>query len=132
MEIEDIARICHQANRALCVAAGEPEPSDWDYVTEAQRESARAGVIFRMTHPNASPEAQHLQWMAHKAAAGWVYGSFKDETAKRHPCMVPFGELPPMQQAKDHLFAAICAAMVPFLGTMHRGPAPVEPPQEVE
>ncbi len=49
---------------------------------------------------------------AEKLAAGWTYGPAKDPEAKRHPCLVPFAELPANQQAKDRLFFAVVSALV--------------------
>ncbi|XUM24954.1 RyR domain-containing protein [Bradyrhizobium oligotrophicum S58] len=51
--------------------------------------------------------------MADKLRAGWVHGEVKDADAKTHPCIVPFDQLPRVQQAKDKLFRAVVAALRP-------------------
>jgi len=35
----------------------------------------------------------------------------KDAVAKTHPCLVDYDDLPPAQQAKDALFAAVVLAL---------------------
>lgn len=106
-----MARACHEANRALCEAFGDHSQLPWDEAPEWQRKSCVNGVRFALANPDAPANAQHDNWMAEKIAAGWKHGSRKSEKAKTHPCLVPFDELPAKQQAKDHVFRAIVAAM---------------------
>lgn len=54
-------------------------------------------------------------WLEEKRAAGWTYGPVKDAEKKEHPCFVLYEALPADQQAKDHLFKAIVAALAPLL-----------------
>ena len=35
----------------------------------------------------------HEVWAAGRIAAGWKYGSVKDEIKKGHPCLIPYEEL---------------------------------------
>ena len=61
-----------------------------------------------------TPGDSHRSWLAEKEGDGWVYGPVKDPERKEHPCMVPFGQLPKDQQAKDFLFlATVKAALWP-------------------
>ena len=105
--IEDVARVCHEANRAYCVGLGDDSQPPWDDVPLWQRTCIRAGVIFHLDNPDAGASASHGSWMDVKRDEGWVYGETKDSIAKTHPCFVPFEELPRLQQAKDYLFRAI-------------------------
>lgn len=111
VSIDVIARICHQANKAWCEAHGDLSQKDWADASQWQRDSAIAGVQFALANPGAPDSAQHDAWMADKVRDGWVYGEMKDAAARTHPCMVPFDQLPPEQQAKDRLFRAIVAAL---------------------
>lgn len=104
---EHIAKICHQANKALCEALGDNSQVDWEQAAEWQRNSAIQGAKYAITHPGAPASAQHDAWTRDKVADGWVYGPIKDASAKTHPCLVPYDQLPIEQQAKDHLFKAI-------------------------
>lgn len=102
--IEAAAKAAHEANRAHCQAIGDDSQVPWDEAPEWQKESARKGVLFLIANPGAGDSAQHDSWMAAKVADGWVHGEVKDAEAKTHPCLVPFDQLPPEQQAKDRIF----------------------------
>lgn len=115
MTIESIARICHQANKALCESQGDNSQSDWEDAPQWQRDSAIAGVVFNFGNPDAPASASHESWLAQKEQEGWVYGPAKNPEAKEHPCMVPYEELPDSQKAKDHLFKGIVASLSAFV-----------------
>lgn len=106
-DIQDIAKICHQTNKAYCQTIGENSQKDWDNAPDWQRQSAINGVQHRMDNPDATPEDMHNNWLKEKTEQGWVYGKYKDEQKKTHPCCVPYSELPVEQQKKDSLFSAI-------------------------
>lgn len=110
-DIEAFARVCHEVNRAYCVALGDYTQPAWEDAPDWQKESARDGVRFHIEHPEAGPEASHESWLAGKTDDGWVYGPVKDAVLKQHPCIVPFDQLPREQQAKDYIFRAIVHAM---------------------
>jgi hypothetical protein len=114
MTHDDIARICHEANRALCECNGDFSQVVWAEAPEWQKDSAKAGVKFRDENPAAPASATHDAWSATKIADGWTYGPEKDASIKQHPCLVPFDQLPPHQRAKDVLFGGICAALLPI------------------
>lgn len=109
---EAIARVTHEANRAWCLANGDMSQPDWDNAPEWQKESALIGVQFHIDNPSAGDSASHDSWMAQKLSDGWVYGAEKnpDATPPTHPCIVPFEDLPKVQQVKDALFRSIVHA----------------------
>ena len=106
---ERIARVCHEANRAWSVAHGDLSHHPWDAAPDWQRQSAIAGVKVALS--GATPEQLHESWTAAKVADGWTYGPVKDETAKTHPCLLPYAQLPSEQRRKDALFAAVTTAL---------------------
>lgn len=106
-----IAKACHEANRVWCQANGDNSQKHWQDAEQWQRDSAIAGVNFRLNNPDAPESAQHDAWMADKEKDGWVYGNVKDADKKTHPCLVPFEELPEFQKKKDALFCAIVDAL---------------------
>lgn len=108
---KQIARVCHEVNRAYCQALGDDSQPAWDDAPEWQRHSAMLGVAMHLGNPDAGPQASHEGWMAHKLSEGWVYGEEKDPENKTHPCLVPFHELPVSQQAKDYIFRAVVHAL---------------------
>jgi hypothetical protein len=106
----DIARVCHEANRALQIIHADPAPSPaWDDAPEWQRNSAIDGV--REALDGATPEQLHDAWCEQKLYEGWCYGDVKDPEAKTHPCLVPYGQLPAEQRVKDVLFQSIVRAL---------------------
>ncbi len=107
MKKEEIAKACHEINRAYCQALGDDSQQPWDETPDWAKESAMHGVELHIANPNAGPEASHESWMKEKEENGWVYGEVKDPDKKEHPCMVPFDELPVEQQAKDYIFRAV-------------------------
>lgn len=111
LEIEEIAIACHEANRALCIAFGDDSQESWDRAPAWQRDSAMTGVKFAQENPRAGPDSSHNSWSEEKLADGWVFGETRDAAAKTHPCLVPFDQLPPQQQAKDYVFRAIVLAL---------------------
>lgn len=110
--INAIARLCHEANRAYCLALGDTSQLPWEEAPDWQQLSAIRGVEFIIANPDALPSASHESWLEEKRATGWKYGPVKDPEAKTHPCFVPYDELPADQRAKDHIFGAIVRAVV--------------------
>ena len=109
-KVVEIAKVCHEANRALCETQGDHSQPVWEDAPDWQIKSACDGVRFHRHNPVASASASHENWLKEKEADGWKYGPVKDPEKKEHPCFVPFEDLPPEQQIKDHLFKAIVGA----------------------
>lgn len=107
MQTTDIAKICHEVNRAYCAALGDHSQPAWSDAPEWQRSSAIKGVEFTIANPDAPPSASHDSWLKEKRDTGWKYGSVKDPVRKEHPCFVPYDELPLEQKVKDYLFQAV-------------------------
>lgn len=107
LKTEDIARVCHEVNRAYCTAIGDNSQFPWEESPQWQKDSAAAGVMAVFNNPNQKPEDSHAGWFAHKQAEGWVYGPVKDPSTKQHPCMIPYEQLPVEQRIKDYLFIAV-------------------------
>lgn len=111
IDIEQIAHICHEANRALQVTQGDPAPSPhFMEAPEWQVQSAYEGVQCAID--GATPEQLHESWLNSKVADGWCYGHVKDAVAKTHPCIVPYAELPAEQRLKDKVFQAVVQAFI--------------------
>jgi hypothetical protein len=107
MTIPEIAKICHEVNRAYCAAIGDNSQLPWEEALEWQKESAESGVRFHIVNPDSTPADSHINWWKQKIADGWKYGPVKDAEKKEHPCMVAYSELPLEQRVKDHLFIAV-------------------------
>lgn len=109
--ILEIAKVCHEANRAYCEALGDHSQPTWEAAPKWQKDSALNGVRFCLMNHDAPPSANHDNWLEMKRREGWTYGPVKDAEAKTHPCFVTYAELPVEQKAKDYIFKAIVAAM---------------------
>lgn len=110
MNSHEIARVCHEVNRAYCQALGDMSQPTWEEAPEWQRTSAINGVVFHMSNPDAGPDSSHNEWLKEKIANGWVYGPVKDPIKKEHPCCVEYNALPVEQKAKDYIFRAVVHA----------------------
>jgi hypothetical protein len=110
-QIVSIAIVCHEANKAYCETHGDLTQKSWHEAEEWQRLSAIIGVKYALDNPDAGPADQHYNWCLDKFTDGWAYGVVKDATAKTHPCLVPYTELPEFQRKKDALFRNIVNAL---------------------
>lgn len=112
--VENIARVCHETNRAYCETIGDNSQPDWKGAPDWQRQSAITGVKTHLERYAAGsrpdPADSHNIWLREKQQDGWKYGPVKDPQKKEHPCIRPYGELPLEQRMKDYLFAAIVEA----------------------
>lgn len=111
MSPAEIAKVCHEVNRAYCQAIGDDSQKPWDQAPEWQRQSAVTGVRFIQENPDAKPSASHDSWLAEKERDGWKYGPVKDEGKKEHPCYMPYDQLPVEQKAKDYIFGAVVCSL---------------------
>lgn len=104
----DIARICHEANKAYCAALCDYSHKHWEDAPDWVKDPVLQGVRFHRANPEAPAEALHENWLRAKLADGWKYGPIKDPEKKEHPCCLPFHQLPLEHKVKDYLFKAIC------------------------
>lgn len=106
VNVIEIAKICHEVNRAYCLSIGDKSQVSWENAPLWQKESAINGVKFDLEN-HRTPEENHKNWLKEKKKDGWVYGEIKDAEKKTHPCMVPYNKLPNEQKTKDYLFKAV-------------------------
>ena len=111
-KIEQIAKTCHEVNRAYCESLGDTSQAAWESAPDWQKKSAMQGVKFYIGNSKATPEQMHESWSKAKVEDGWVYGEVKDAEAKTHPCLLPYKQLPTTQQIKDSLFIAVIRSMI--------------------
>lgn len=104
MNVQQIAKICHDANKSLCESQGDFSQKSWD-----------DAFNFKLKNPDTTPEGQHIAWCKDKYSDGWSWGPYKKPEIKEHPCLIDYEKLPAEQQAKDHLFAGIVTSLKPFL-----------------
>ena len=117
LSVKEIARVCHNVNKAYCEAIGDDSQVNWEEAPEWQRNSAIAGVCLHAGDSDITPADSHVSWMKQKEADGWKYGEVKDADKKEHPCMVPYEELPVEQKAKDYIFKQIVDSLMELQST---------------
>lgn len=108
----EVARMAHEVNRAYCVSIGDHSQVPWEEAPQWQKESAVKGVMNIARNPETGPVDSHASWLETKINDGWIWGPTKNGELATHPCMVPFDELPPEQQIKDHLFVGTVKALL--------------------
>ena len=111
MNIQKIAQVAHETNRAFCQSIGDDSQPSWENAPDWQKLSAIDGVNFHIANPNSKPEDSHNNWLRLKYADGWKYGTVKDPDKKEHPCCVSYEQLPIEQRVKDFLFLGVVRAM---------------------
>ena len=50
-------------------------------------------------------ENAHDIWAAQRLADGWTFGAKRDDAAKKHPCLIPYAELPDSEKSYDRQMA---------------------------
>ena len=74
-----------------------PEPIDTSAVTLP---SSLQGLLERLA------EHTHDVWAVTRIAQGWTCGPARDDTNKKHPCLVPYDQLPDSEKEYDRKTAA--------------------------
>lgn len=57
------------------------------------------GDVLALTEQLA--ENAHEVWAKTRLAQGWTYGPARDDTAKKHPCLIPYADLPESEKVHD-------------------------------
>lgn len=110
MNVNDIAQVCHEANRALQLIQNDPGvPVAAPWAEFHDQAVVVEGV--KLAIEGATPEELHEEWVAAKLGDGWSYGEVKDVEAKTHPCIADYDALPREQRAKDELFQGVVRAL---------------------
>jgi hypothetical protein len=107
----EVARVCHEANRAYCLSHGDTSHKPWEETPKEIQDSVISGVRAKRDNPAITPKESHEAWLAYKGREGWVYGEEKNFALLTHPCFRPYEELPLEDRRKDTLFLAIVRAL---------------------
>lgn len=103
-EVENIARICWETNRALQVRDMEelPEPP-WDAAPHTRKKALMFLVTQVLEGAVLSPEEAHNCWWGYLADKRWEYARVKDFGERKHPSLRPWAELTPREQLAQRL-----------------------------
>ena len=85
----------------------QPKPLDTSAV---ELSASLAALLERLA------ENTHEVWAATRIAQGWRHGPARDDAAKRHPCLVPYADLPESEKAYDRATAAETLKAIVKLG----------------
>ena len=111
LNIEDIAKVCHNVNMRYCEALGDKSQVKWEDAPEWQKYSAMDGVQFHLKNPDVTAEDSHNNWLAEKIKNGWKYGPIKDAEKKEHPSCIPYDKLLTSEKVKDILFKEVVESL---------------------
>lgn len=106
-----IAAVAYAVNVAYAQSLGDDSLPAWSEAPQDHRDRILAGVQMHIDNPDTTPEQAHVQWLAAMTSQGWTHGEVKDVEAKKHPCILPFAELPQAQRSKDSIFRAVVHAL---------------------
>lgn len=105
--VEEVARICHHANRGLQDVLDDSRVSaHWEVEAEAVKQSCIYGVLYALAC-DPTPEEHHAEWVAYWQQRDWARGPVKDEQQRTHPLLCSWAELEPGQRDKDRQFLAL-------------------------
>ena len=63
----------------------------------------------------------HEVWSAGRIADGWTYGEERDDALKKHPCLIPYDELPEEEKDYDRETALETLRVIQGLGYSIKG-----------
>ncbi len=61
-------------------------------------------------------ENTHDVWAKQRMEQGWTYGDKRDDAAKKHPCLIPYCDLPESEKEYDRLTAIETLKLIQKLG----------------
>ena len=96
-------------------------PECWSELNLEQQEMASKAVreIYDMPHKlgkqgqMSDAETLHDLWWDLKLKDGWTLGNY-DRENKKHPCMIPFDDLPDSERCKDLVWVKLTEAFWGF------------------
>lgn len=108
---DKIAKAAYEARRAYDASLGINLPP-WEEAEDWLVRSYRATVAWMRNHPGATVQEAHEARLEAVFNAGWTRGPTIDATAKTHPALVPWDELPAEQRMRDAIGVAVIAALL--------------------
>jgi hypothetical protein len=105
--VSSLAKLIHKCVGTIPRIDGS-KPPKWSKLSfEDKQLSYRAIINILNNYPKFTPEDAHEVWMKAKINQGWKYGEQYNETAKLHPSIVPYDELPDSEKLKDEIWASL-------------------------
>jgi hypothetical protein len=67
-------------------------------------------------------ENAHELWAQQRIKDGWTWGPTRDDVAKKHPCLVPYAQIPESEKEYDRIAAVGVLKSVLALGYSIQSP----------
>jgi len=90
---QQLARLCHEADRVLCSMQGDARVSPWETLDEKTQDEVVAAVREVLEHPELTDEARHARWLRQRREAGWIYGPVRSIPGRTDPALLEYGAL---------------------------------------
>jgi hypothetical protein len=84
-----------------------PQPTDTSGVTLPMEIEELTELLARNAHDI---------WAQQRLAEGWAYGPKREDTSKKHPCLVPYEQLPESEKEYDRRAAMETLRTIVALG----------------
>lgn len=84
-----------------------PQPLD---TSSVDLPASLQGLLERLA------ENTHDVWAATRISQGWSFGPSRDDTNKKHPCLVPYSQLPESEKDYDRRTTAEALKAILTLG----------------
>ena len=112
LTIEQVAKICHAANRAYCKSIGDFSIKNWEETEQHVKDSIKDGIKNIIERSITNPKESHESWLAFKIKeGGWKYGPIKNIEKKIHPCFMEYSQLPEEHRIKNEIFFSIVTTL---------------------
>lgn len=105
MKNESIARVTHEADRAIRASMGQEVPG-WDRLEATLKVEWRSKIAAMKSADAITPKTRHESWMNDMVAAGWTQGG-NDPNVKTHPAICSYEDLPEQVHLLDNVLVAL-------------------------
>lgn len=72
-------------------------------ITEADRNTKLSLLFLSDTEIETMAKLEHERWAWEKRLKGFTYGEIRNDAIKKHPCLVPYYQLPELEKEKDRV-----------------------------
>jgi hypothetical protein len=110
---KQIAEIINSVTSRIPRPDGSFPPDLWCDLSSEQKQRAMDAVVKIYSEPTKTPEELHNLWMKPLLEDGWSAGDFSLQN-KKHPCIVPFHDLPASEILKDEIWSSMTELFRPY------------------
>lgn len=94
--------ICRKRKARFSAAGAKGQPATCETYTPVPMDTSDVELPEELQELAESIAANvHEVWSAGRISDGWSYGPVRDDQNKKHPCLVPYDELPESEKEYD-------------------------------